>query len=85
MNIGIIIAVILTMAVAVPVTWYITSSNHRKQDEIKVDSADAKADLHPGIGERRFTILIALVLVQAHAQFQGNLLLGEPKLQSPIS
>ena len=43
MNIGIIIAVILTMAVAVPVTWYITSSNHRKQDEIKVDSADARA------------------------------------------
>ena len=43
MNIGIIIAVVLTLAVAVPVTWYITSSNHRKQDEIKVDSADARA------------------------------------------
>ena len=40
---GIIIAVILTLAAAVPVTWYITSDYHRKQDEIKVDSANAKA------------------------------------------
>ena len=40
---GIIIAVVLTLAAAVPITWYITSENHRKQDEIKVDSADARA------------------------------------------
>ena len=40
---GIIIAVILTLAAAVPITWYVTSENHRKQDEIKVDSADARA------------------------------------------
>ena len=43
MALGIIIAVILTMAAAVPVTWYITSDYHRKQDEIKVDSAEARA------------------------------------------
>ena len=45
MSIGIIIAiaVILTLAAAVPVTWFITSDYHRKQDEIKVDSADARA------------------------------------------
>ena len=44
MTIGIIIAVILlTLAVAVPLTWYITSNNHRKQDAIKVDSAEARA------------------------------------------
>ena len=40
---GIIVAVILTLAAAVPITWYVTSENHRKQDEIKVDSADARA------------------------------------------
>ena len=43
MALGIIIAVILTMAAAVPVTWYITSDYYRKQDEIKVDSAEARA------------------------------------------
>ena len=45
MSIGIIIAiaVILTLAAAVPATWYVTSDYHRKQDEIKVDSADARA------------------------------------------
>ena len=43
MPIGIIIAVVLTLAAAVPITWYITSDYHRKQDEIKVDSANAKA------------------------------------------
>ena len=43
MAIGIIIAVILTLAAAVPLTWYVTSSNHRKQDAIKVDSAEARA------------------------------------------
>ena len=45
MSIGIIIAiaVILTLAAAVPATWYATSDYHRKQDEIKVDSADARA------------------------------------------
>ena len=42
MAIGIIIAVILTLAAAVPLTWYVTSSNHRKQDAIKVDSAEAE-------------------------------------------
>ncbi|MDO5132753.1 MAG: Rnase Y domain-containing protein, partial [Eubacteriales bacterium] len=40
---GIVIAVILTLAAAVPVTWHFTSENHRKQDEIKVDSASARA------------------------------------------
>ena len=29
---GIIVAVILTLAAAVPITWYVTSENHRKQD-----------------------------------------------------
>ena len=43
MAIGIIIAVILTLAAAVPLTWYVTSSNHRKQHAIKVDSAEARA------------------------------------------
>ena len=43
MPIGIIIAVVLTLAAAVPITWYITSDYHREQDEIKVDSANAKA------------------------------------------